>query len=207
MKRNKTNKAWVRQHVNDFYVRQAKHLGYRSRAAFKLIEINEKDRLLRSGMVVVDLGAAPGGWSQYAAKCVVPQGRVIAVDKLEMESIHGVTSINGDFQEADVVSEIEKLLDNGKADIVICDMAPNLSGIASADQARVMGLAESALEFSSRCLKPKGCFLVKSFQGMGFDDFLKAMRVTFKKVDVRKPKASREGSNEVYLLGKELVIA
>lgn len=196
----------MQQHVNDFYVKQAQRLGYRSRAAFKLIEITEKDRLLKPGMTVVDLGAAPGGWSQYAARCVGTQGRVIAVDKLEMTKIHGVIIIKGDFQEPTILAEIEKSLDKGKADLVICDMAPNLSGIPSSDQARVMGLAGAALRFSAGCLKPKGCFLVKLFHGTGFEEFTKAMRNTFKVVDIRKPKASRERSHEVYLVGKELAI-
>jgi 23S rRNA (uridine2552-2'-O)-methyltransferase len=202
MKRSKTSKAWMREHVNDPYVKRAKQEGYRSRAAFKLMEMDERDHLLAQGMTVVDLGAAPGGWSQVAAAKVGPAGKVLALDLLPMEDLPGVTFIQGDFQENAVLARLEAALAGRPVDLVICDIAPNISGITLSDQARSMYLAELALDFASRHLKPGGAFLVKVFQGVGFEPFIKAMRAQFEKVLTRKPKSSRDRSPELYLLGQ-----
>ena len=198
MKRSKTSRAWMREHVTDHYVKRAKSEGYRARSAFKLIEIIEKDRLIKEGMTVVDLGSAPGGWSQVASEM---GARVFALDILPMNPIEGVTFILGDFREDEVLENLEKSLEGGEVDLVISDMAPNLSGVEVTDQARSMHLAELALEFSLNHLKPAGNFLVKIFQGSGFDEYLKTMKTHFRQVIVRKPKASRDRSSEVYLLG------
>lgn len=195
----KHGKVWMREHVTDHYVRRAKAEGWRSRAAFKLMEIDDKDRLLRPGMVVVDLGAAPGGWCQVAAQRA--GGNVLAVDLLEMAPMAGVEFIRGDFREDAVLRELTLRLAGRPVDLVISDMAPNISGVAVSDQARSMHLAELALEFAAVHLQPGGNFLVKTFQGAGFDAFRKAMLAAFDKVVVRKPKSSRERSSEVYLLG------
>ena len=205
MKPSKTSKGWMNEHVSDFYVQQAKKQGYRSRAAFKLLEIDERDHLLKPGMTVVDLGAAPGGWSQVAAQKAGRQGKVIALDILEMTGIPGVTFIQGDFTEQSVADQLAHLLNGKKVDLVISDMAPNISGVGSSDQARSIYLDELALEFAVQHLKPKGAFLVKVFQGSGFNEFLALMRAQFKQVQTRKPKASRDRSSEVYLLGKEVL--
>lgn len=201
MKRTKTSKAWMMEHVTDAYVQRAKQEGYRSRASYKLMEIIERDHLLRPGMRVVDLGAAPGGWSQVVAKQLAGSGRVIALDLLEMTPMAGVTFIQGDFREDEVLAELVKALDGRPVDLVISDMAPNISGIALADQARAMHLAELALEFAVQHLKPGGNFLVKVFQGEGFDEYIRALRRHFRQVVTRKPKASRGRTNETYLLG------
>ncbi len=190
----------MHEHVTDPYVKRAKSEGYRSRAAFKLIEIDEKDRLFRNGMTVVDLGSTPGGWSQVAAE-KVKGGKVVALDILPMEPVFGVDFIQGDFREEEILSVLEKSLDGRQVDLVISDMAPNLSGVGTTDQARSMHLAELALEFSRDRLKPGGVFLVKVFQGEGYEDYLREMRSVFQKVHSRKPKASRDRSSEVYLLG------
>lgn len=202
MKRTKTSKAWMTEHVNDPYVQQAKRLGYRSRAAFKLLEIDARDHLLKPGTVVVDLGAAPGGWAQVAAKKIGPRGRVIAVDLLEMTPLAGVEFIQGDFTQDAVLAELEGRLGGAAIDLVISDMAPNISGIGLSDQARSMHLAELAMDFAAQRLKPAGCFLVKLFQGSGFEEFVREARRRFKQVLVRKPEASRSRSKEVYLLAK-----
>lgn len=202
MKRSRTSKAWLHEHVTDQYVRRAKSEGFRSRAAFKLKEIADRDRLLRPGMTVVDLGAAPGGWSQVAAGAVTPGGRVIALDLLEMAPVREVTFIQGDFHEESVLARLEDALSGGSPDLVLSDIAPNLTGIAAVDQARTLGLAERALDFARRRLKPDGAFLVKLFQGAEYESFLAEMRRAFREVQVRKPKASRDRSSEVYLLGK-----
>ena len=194
----------MHQHVNDPYVKRAQAEGMRSRAAYKLRQINEKDRLLKPGMVVVDLGAAPGGWSQVAGRMVAPGGRVIAIDLLEMQGLAGVTFIRGDFSESAGLAALERELGGVAVDLVLSDMAPNISGIALADQARLIGLVELALDFSSKHLKPQGNFLVKVFHGAGFDGFVNAMRAVFRQVQTRKPEASRKGSREVYLLGRGL---
>lgn len=195
----------MKEHVSDFYVQQAKKLGYRSRAAFKLLEIDERDHLLKPGMTVVDLGAVPGGWSQVVAQKVGRQGKVIALDMLELPGIPGVTFIQGDFTEQAVADQLIQLLNGHKVDLVISDMAPNISGVGSSDQARSIYLAELAMEFAMQHMKPKGAFLVKVFQGSGFNEFMTTMRSTFKQVLSRKPKASRDRSSEVYLLGKDLI--
>ncbi len=204
MKRTRTSNAWLREHVNDPYVQRARAEGYRSRASFKLMEIDDRDHLIRSGEVIVDLGATPGGWSQVAAKRMKGKGRVIALDLLEMEPLHGVEFIQGDFREEDVLQNLEKMLAGERVGLVLSDMAPNMSGILLSDQARVMHLAELGLEFSRNWLKPEGAFLVKVFQGYGYDDFVCEMRLVFKTVSSRKPDASRDRSPEVYLLGRGL---
>jgi 23S rRNA (uridine2552-2'-O)-methyltransferase len=201
MKRSKTSKSWMKEHVNDFFVKQAKKEGYRSRAAYKLIEIAERDHLLAPGMTVVDLGAAPGGWSQVASEKLGVKGRVIALDLLEMAALPGVTFIQGDFTEASVLAELEIHLEKYPLDLVISDMSPNITGIGVIDQARGMYLAELALEFSVERLNYGGNFLVKVFQGSGFEDFLRKVRTTFNRVVTRKPEASRGRSSEIYLLG------
>ena len=204
MSRTKTSKAWMMQHVNDPYVKRATAEGMRSRAAYKLQQINEKDHLIKPGMVVVDLGAAPGGWSQVAGRLVAPDGRVIAIDLLEMQGLGGVTFIQDDFSEDSGLAAVERALAGASVDLVRSDMAPNISGIAQVDQARLMGLVELALDFSAKHLKPQGNFLVKVFHGAGFDEYVTAMRGVFAQVLTRKPDASRKGSREVYLLGKAL---
>jgi len=203
MKRTKTSKQWMMEHVNDVYVQRAKAEGYRSRAAFKLLEIAARDKLLRPGMVVVDLGAAPGGWTQVAAGKLGARGRVIAVDVLAMAPLPHVTFLQGDFREGAVVAALEQELAGRPIDLVLSDMSPNISGIALSDQARAMHLAELALEFAVKHLKPGGGLLVKVFQGSGFQEFLREMRGRFNEVVTRKPDASRGRSNELYLLGKE----
>lgn len=200
MKRSKTSKQWMHEHVTDPYVQRAQKEGYRSRAAYKLLEIDERDHLLKPGMVVVDLGATPGGWSQVAA---ARGARVIALDLLPMHPLHGVEFILGDFREDGVLAQLEERLGGRQIGLVISDMAPNISGIGMADQARAMHLAELALDFSVRHLKPGGAFLVKVFQGSGFEDYVKLMRGHFARVATRKPKASRDRSSELYLLGLE----
>ena len=204
MSRSKTSKAWLREHVNDPYVQKARAEGYRSRAAYKLLELQEKDKLLKLGQTVVDLGAAPGSWSQVAAAKVGARGRVVAVDLLPMDPLPGVHFIQGDFREQPVLDSLVQALGGGRADLVICDLAPNISGIAVSDQARAMYLAELALEFARQSLKPGGALLVKVFQGAGFAEFLAAMRKAFEKVVSRKPEASRGRSSEMYLLGRGL---
>ena len=191
----------MKDHVNDFYVKQAKKEGYRSRAAYKLLEISERDNLLKLGMTVVDLGATPGGWSQVAADKIGLSGRVFSLDVLEMRPLPRVTFIQGDFEEESTLVELRKNIRKKPVDLVISDMSPNITGIAISDQARCMYLAELALEFSMAQLNSDGNFLVKVFQGCGFEQFMKAMRMSFKKVVTRKPKASRGRSNEIYLLG------
>lgn len=194
----------MREHVNDTYVQLAKKEGWRSRAAFKLTEIDDKDKLLKRGEVVVDLGATPGGWSQVAAKRVGDSGLVLALDLLEMEPLHGVEFIQGDFREDDVLKKLEEKLNGRHVGLVMSDMAPNMSGVPLVDQARIMYLAELGLEFSKVHLKPEGAFLVKVFQGTDYETFLRSMREVFKTVAVRKPDASRDRSAELYLLGRVL---
>jgi len=202
MSRSKTSKAWMREHINDHYVQRAKAEGYRSRAAYKLLELDEKDRLLVPGQLLVDLGAAPGSWSQVAVAKLGSKGRVVAVDLLPMESLPGVHFVQGDFREQEVLDALLLAMRGRKADLVISDLAPNISGIGVSDQARSMHLAELALEFARQCLKPGGSLLVKVFQGAGFTEFLAGMRKSFVKVGSRKPEASRGRSSEMYLLGK-----
>jgi 23S rRNA (uridine2552-2'-O)-methyltransferase len=203
MKRTKTSKQWMMEHVNDVYVQRAKAEGYRSRAAYKLIEVAARDKLLKQGMVVVDLGAAPGGWSQVAAAKVGAGGRVIALDLLPMDALRNVIFLQGDFREDAVVQALERELAGRPIDLVLSDMSPNISGIALSDQARAMHLAELALEFAAKHLKPGGSLLVKLFQGSGFQEFMREMRSRFTHVVTRKPEASRGRSNELYLLGRD----
>ncbi|TJZ75654.1 RlmE family RNA methyltransferase [Chitiniphilus eburneus] len=203
MARSKSSNAWLQEHVNDHYVHMAQKDGYRARAAYKLLEINEKDKLLKPGMWVADLGAAPGSWSQVAARAVGEKGRVFAMDLLEMPFIPGVEFIQGDFREDEVLARYATLLGGRQVDLVICDMAPNISGNAVTDQARSIYLCELALAFAQDHLKPGGDLLVKVFQGYGYNEFLAAMRETFTQVVTRKPKASRDRSPEMYLLGKQ----
>ncbi len=201
MKRSKTSKSWMTEHVNDPFVQRAKTDGLRARAAYKLMEIDDKDKLIRPGMVVVDLGAAPGSWSQVAATRAGAGGRVFALDLLPMEPINGVQFMQGDFHDDAFVERFEALLGERQVDLVVSDIAPNISGIPSSDQARSIHLAELALDFAMQHLASGGRFLVKVFQGQGFDEFRKQMEGAFKSVIVRKPQASRGRSAEVYLLG------
>lgn len=201
MKPSKTSKAWMQEHLNDPYVKMAQKDGYRARAAYKLIEIDDKDKLIKPGMTLVDLGSTPGSWSQVAVQRLKGQGRVIALDILEMQGIAGVEFICGDFREESVLHQLEAMLNNRLVDLVIADMAPNISGVKDVDQAGATYLTELALDFSQQWLKPGGNFLVKVFIGSGFDDIVKRMRGEFEKVVTRKPKASRDRSTEVYLLG------
>lgn len=191
----------MQEHLNDAFVKQAQKDGYRARAAYKLIEIDDKDHLIKPGMVVVDLGSVPGSWSQVAVQRLKGQGKVIALDILPMVGIAGVDFIQGDFREDAVLAELEERLNGQPIDLVISDMAPNLSGIASVDQANAAYLTELAVDFSLKWLKPNGNFLVKVFIGSGFEEIVKLMRESFEKVVTRKPKASRDRSSEVYLLG------
>ena len=200
MKPSKTSKQWMREHVNDPFVQLAQKDGYRSRAAYKLLEINDKDRLLKPGMVVVDLGATPGGWSQIAAREVGRGGKVIALDLLPLDPLSGVDFIQGDFREESVLKQLQDLLAGRQVGLVISDMAPNMSGVLNADLARALYLAELAMDFALEQLQPDGQFLVKVFQGAGFEEYLKLMRSRFGKVVTRKPKASRDRSSELYLL-------
>ncbi|OBA00327.1 23S rRNA (uridine(2552)-2'-O)-methyltransferase RlmE [Halomonas sp. G11] len=197
---SKTSASWMKEHFDDPYVKQSWQDGYRSRASYKLLEIDEKDKLLRPGMTVIDLGAAPGGWSQIAAEKVGPQGRVIASDILDMDGLADVSFVQGDFTEESVLNAILEQLENRPVDLVMSDMAPNMSGMAAIDQPQAMYLVELALELARETLSPGGQLLVKVFQGEGFDSYLKELRGSFKRVVTRKPGASRARSREVYLL-------
>jgi len=202
MKRTQSSNAWLQEHVNDHYVQMAKKDGYRARAAYKLLEINEKDKLIRPGTVLADLGSTPGSWSQVAARIVGESGKVFALDILPMDPVPNVAFIQGDFREEEILAQFVALLEGRALDLVISDMAPNISGMSAIDQARSFHLTELALEFARDHLKPGGSFLVKVFQGSEFQSYLKAMRELFSEVVTRKPKASRDRSSEVYLLGK-----
>jgi 23S rRNA (uridine2552-2'-O)-methyltransferase len=199
-----SSKRWLRRHVTDHYVRQARDQGYRSRSAFKLLEIDEKDRLLKPGIRVIDLGAAPGGWSQVAARRVLPGGRVVAVDLLDIAPISGVTLVKGDFREAAVRARLIEALEREKADVVLSDLSPNISGIRSVDQARAAELLRAAVDFCRESLNPRGILLVKVFQGEAFSDLLAELKAAFATVQTRKPGASRGESREVYLLARGL---
>jgi 23S rRNA (uridine2552-2'-O)-methyltransferase len=201
MKPTRTSKAWMQEHLNDEFVKRAQKDGYRARAAYKLLEIDDKDKLIKPGMTIVDLGSSPGSWSQVAVQRLRGQGRVIALDILDMAPIAGVEFIQGDFREESVLTILEDKMRNIPVDLVIADMAPNISGVKDVDQAGAAYLTELALDFSRHWLKPHGNFLVKVFIGSGFDDIVKTMRTQFDKVVTRKPKASRDRSSEVYLLG------
>jgi len=199
-KRSKSSEQWLKEHHSDAYVKRARKEGFRSRAAFKLEELDAAERLLKPGMVIVDLGAAPGGWSQYAAKVLNGKGLVLALDILPMDALSGVTFIEGDFREEAPLRALKEALAGRPVDLVMSDMAPNMSGIDAVDQPRQLHLAELALEFSREVLRPGGVFLAKVFQGAGFDDFLRAVRREFERVRMKKPPASRARSAEMYLL-------
>ncbi len=202
MARSKSSHRWLEEHVNDPYVKRAQVDGYRSRASYKLLELIEKDKLVRTGMVVLDLGSAPGGWSQVVAPLVGPTGRTVASDILPMAPIPHVTFLQGDFTEQDVFDRILAALEGKPVDLVMSDMAPNISGVDAADQASSMYLVELALEMARAVLAPGGNFVTKVFHGEGYEAYLKALRSSFDKVLVRKPQASRSRSREVYVLGK-----
>jgi 23S rRNA (uridine2552-2'-O)-methyltransferase len=202
MARSKSSNNWLQAHVNDPYVKQAQKDGYRSRASYKLIQLNDKDRLIRPGMLIVDLGSAPGGWSQVAGRLVGDRGRVLATDILPMDPLKNVEFIQGDFTDEAVLNQILGRLEGHKPDLIISDIAPNISGIDSADQASSMYLVEIALDFARQVLKPKGDFVAKVFQGAGSDAFVKDLRTSFDKVLVRKPAASRPRSREVYVVAR-----
>jgi 23S rRNA (uridine2552-2'-O)-methyltransferase len=209
MAKNKFNHAWLHDHINDPYVKMARTKGYRARAAFKLIEILEQDRLLKPGMVVVDLGSAPGSWSQVLRERMINpqgviQGKVIALDLLPMESIEGVDFFQGDFREEAIHQQLIERLDGRKVDLVVSDMAPNLSGVAMVDAARMANLIEVAIEFCESWLKPEGALLVKAFHGSGYSQLVELFKHKFKKFAPRKPKASRDKSAETFILGREL---
>jgi len=201
-RRHKKSKVWMQEHVNDTYVQRAQSEGWRSRAAFKLIEIDDKNKLLKPGMTVVDLGAAPGSWSQVAVARIQPGGRLIALDLLPMDPLRGVDFIQGDFREDEVLRALETALGGRPVDLVLSDMAPNISGIASSDQARVMHLAELTLEFCVDHLKPGGDMLVKVFQGSGFMELREMLAGAFETLQTKKPAASRDRSAETYLLAR-----
>ena len=202
MARSKTSHNWLKEHFDDKYVKMAQRDGYRSRASYKLLEIQEKDKIIRPGMTVIDLGAAPGGWSQVTSRLIGGQGRLIASDILEMDSIPDVTFIQGDFTQDEVLAQILEAVGNTQVDLVISDMAPNMSGLAAVDMPRAMFLCELALDLAGRVLRPGGDFLIKVFQGEGFDVYHKDIRKLFDKVQMRKPLSSRDRSREQYLLGR-----
>ncbi|MDZ3995345.1 23S rRNA (uridine(2552)-2'-O)-methyltransferase RlmE [Pseudomonas sp. Teo4] len=202
VQRSKSSANWLREHFNDPFVKQAQKDGYRSRASYKLLEIQEKDRLIRPGMSVIDLGAAPGGWSQVTSRLIGGQGRLIASDILEMDAIPDVTFIQGDFTQDEVLANILQAVGDSHVDLVISDMAPNMSGTPAVDMPRAMFLCELALDLATRVLKPGGDFLIKIFQGEGFDVYLKDVRSKFDKVQMRKPSSSRDRSREQYLLAR-----
>lgn len=203
-KRSRSSGRWLERDRKDAYTQKAKDQGFRSRASFKLLEIQQKDAIIKEGMIVVDLGAAPGGWSQVAVQWVGKKGKVFALDILPMEPLPGVDIIQGDFQENDVVDQLKEVLQGRPIDLVISDMAPNLTGISSIDQPRSLVLAELALDFALSALRDGGDFLVKLFQGQGVDEYVKVLRQHFNKVITRKPKASRNESREIYLLARQL---
>jgi len=200
MAKTKSSKGWLKEHFDDEFVLRSQRDGYRSRAIYKLIEIDEKDRLIKSGMTVVDLGAAPGGWSEYGVKKVGAKGKLIALDILPMEPIAGVEFIEGDFREDVVYEQLMKVTGDSPVDLVISDMAPNISGMESVDIPRAFYLCELALDFARQTLKPGGGFLAKLFQGEGFDEYHKELKQSFSKVVMRKPRASRARSREIYAL-------
>ncbi|MEG5266517.1 23S rRNA (uridine(2552)-2'-O)-methyltransferase RlmE [Pseudomonas sp. JDS28PS106] len=202
MARSKSSHNWLKEHFDDKYVKMAQKDGYRSRASYKLLEIQDKDKIIRPGMTVIDLGAAPGGWSQVTSRLIGGQGRLIASDILEMDSIPDVTFIQGDFTEDQVLANILEAVGNTQVDLVISDMAPNMSGLSAVDMPRAMFLCELALDLAGRVLRPGGDFLIKVFQGEGFDVYHKEIRKLFDKVQMRKPLSSRDRSREQYLLAR-----
>ena len=202
-KRSSSSKRWLTEHFSDEFVKRAQQLGLRSRAAFKLEEIDQRDRLIRPGAVVVDLGAAPGGWSQYAANKLAGKGRVVAIDILPMDPLPGVEFVQADFTADEAPARLHELLAGAPVDLVISDMSPNISGEADVDQARGIHLSELAVEFATQVLRPGGALLMKAFQGAGYEGLVKLLRASFSSVVVRKPKASRARSAEVYLLARD----
>jgi len=202
MARSKSSHRWLREHFDDEYVKKAQRQGYRSRAVYKLDEIQQKDRIIRPGMAIVDLGAAPGSWSQYASGLLGSKGRVVAMDILPMEPLPGVTFVQGDFREDDVLEQLLQALQGQEIDLVMSDIAPNISGMEAVDQPRSMYLAELAVDFSERVVRPGGELLIKVFQGEGFDELVRSLRSHYQKVAIRKPKASRPRSREVYALAR-----
>jgi 23S rRNA (uridine2552-2'-O)-methyltransferase len=205
--RPKNSRDWVKRHLSDPYVQRSQAEGYRSRSTYKLSEIIDKEALMKPGMTVVDLGSAPGGWSQWVVKKVGAKGKVVAIDLLEMEAIKGVQFILADFSEEAGLNAVIDAIGGAKVDLVISDMAPNLTGISITDQARLFALGEMAMEFAVKFLKPNGVFLVKVFQGIGFEPFVKLMRENFKHVAAKKPDASRDESRETYLLARDVKVA
>ncbi len=206
MARSKSSSRWLREHFDDPYVQRAQQEGYRSRAAYKLLEIQERDRIIRPGMTVVDLGAAPGGWSQLASRYVTPRGRVVALDILSMDPLPDVEFIQGDFREQQVYEALTGTVGERSVDLVLSDMAPNISGMKAIDQPRAIYLVELALDFSRNVLTPGGDFLAKAFHGEGMDALLRELRGSFRKVVTRKPAASRPRSREVYLLARNYIL-
>jgi len=202
MSRSKSSQRWLKEHFSDPFVKKAQAQGMRSRAAYKLEELLQRDRLLQPGMTVVDLGAAPGGWSQQVRQMLGDQGRVLALDQLAMPSLAGVEFVQGDFREESTLAQLQSLLNGQMVDLVLSDMAPNKSGITAVDQPRMMHLAELALEFADTYLRVGGTLLIKLFQGTGFDDYVRQMRTRYTRVVIRKPQASRARSAEVYALGQ-----
>ncbi|GAB3388842.1 23S rRNA (uridine(2552)-2'-O)-methyltransferase RlmE [Lysobacter fragariae] len=200
--RSKSSQRWLKEHFSDPFVKKAQAEGLRSRAAYKLEELVERDRLLKPGMVVVDLGAAPGGWSQWVRQALGSKGRVIALDILDMPGLAGVEFLHGDFREDAVLSQLEATLDGQLVDLVLSDMAPNMSGVDGVDLPRAMHLAELAMDFADNHLRPGGTFLIKLFQGVGFDEYVRDLRRRYAKVVIRKPAASRKRSPEVYALAQ-----
>ncbi|MGV2897449.1 RlmE family RNA methyltransferase [Achromobacter sp. AGC78] len=209
MAKNKFSKDWIHQHINDPYVKLAQQKGYRARAAFKLIEILDTEKLMRRGDLVIDLGSAPGSWSQVARERLagpggIVDGRIIALDLLPMEPVAGVEFIQGDFRDDDVLKQLEDMVGSRTVDLVISDMAPNLSGVGSADSARIQHVCELAMEFSRAHLKPNGALIVKAFHGSGFSQIVQSFKQHFKRVVERKPKASRDKSSETFLVARDL---
>ncbi len=202
MAKSGSSKKWLQEHVTDEYVIKAQQAGYRSRAVFKLQELNEKYRLIRPGMTIVDLGAAPGGWSQLAAEILDGNGKIIAIDLLPIDPLAGVEILQGDFREDEIYTRMLDMLNGAPVDLVLSDMAPNMSGMNEMDQPRAMYLAELAAAFARETLKDEGSFLCKVFQGEGFDSYIKELRQDYQKLVTRKPAASRNRSREVYVLGR-----
>ncbi|MHB8914583.1 MAG: RlmE family RNA methyltransferase [Thiobacillus sp.] len=207
MKRTKSGSAWMHEHVSDAFVKQAQREGYRSRAAYKLLEIDKRDKLVRPGMTIIDLGAAPGSWCQVVMQRLKGQGKLLAIDLLAVAPLPGMEVLQGDFSTDTGVAWLEEKLQGRRVDLVLSDMAPNISGVALRDQAHHYALCELALAFCVQWLKPDGAFLVKVFNGVGFEDYRELMRQAFKTVAIRKPEASRERSSEIYLLGKHPLTA
>jgi 23S rRNA (uridine2552-2'-O)-methyltransferase len=206
MARSKSSQNWLKEHFDDKYVQLARQEGYRSRAVYKLKELQQQSKMIRHGMVIVDLGAAPGSWSQYAAERVGSKGRVIASDILPVDPLPGVEFLQGDFREEDVLEQLLDMLGENKADLVISDMAPNFSGVDAIDLPRAIYLCELALDMAQKVLKPGGAFIVKLFQGQGSDDFIREVRKSFSIVKTRKPKSSRPRSREVYILAQKFIV-